>query len=124
VPLAPSLPATAIARDGDAVRLRLGEDEFEATAAEGSAPGEAVYVLVRPERFVVDPDGELHATLEQREYLGGQYRLRASWAGQSLALLCPDAPALERLEPGDALGLRLPGEPLWLLPREDVPEGE
>jgi len=119
------LSARVTAREGSAVRLQLGERAFDVTAAAGSAAGNDVYVLVRPERFAVGSDGELRATLEQREYLGGHYHLRASWAGQSLALLCPDAPALERIEPGDELGLRLPDEPLWLLPREDDrPEGE
>ncbi len=119
------LSARVTERKESAVRLQLGERAFDVTAAEGSASGNDVYVLVRPERFVVGSDGALRATLAQREYLGGQYRLRAYWAGQTITLLCPDAPALERIAPGDELGLRLPDEPLWLLPREDDrPEGE
>ena len=99
-------------RDGDTVRVALGQGTVLAPAQPGLEG--RVSVAVRPHRMRLDDAGPLHATVETVEYLGTQTRvgLRLDDGAPVFADL-PRPPDLAR---GQRVGLAWDAADSWLLP--------
>jgi len=65
-------------------------------------PGDAVVVAVSPDAFLVDGEGDLHATIEHAEFRGRSFACTARLGGATLRIHLKD-----RLAAGDEVSLRL-----------------
>jgi spermidine/putrescine transport system ATP-binding protein len=116
------LEAEAVARDGAACAVRIGDRVFRCGQGELDTVGE-VKVMIRPERIVIEPHAEtgderLSGIVERSVFLGGSHEVHVRVLGGELmkAMVANDgSPTGVSLDPGAAVSLRLPPAALRVL---------
>ena len=115
------LPATILSRNGQRATVRLTSGaEFQASLPEGSPPGDAVTIVIRPEHaeFAPQPDGALLiATVENVVYLGTDthFHLRFD-SGEPFIVRRQNAPGhLESHQAGSRVGIHVPADAAQIL---------
>ncbi len=108
-------------RDGHRVVTALGDLQVP----DGAPSGDDVDVVVRPERIRIVPGERAEVTGEVRSvcFLGTRTRASVDVRGQRLVVDTTGA-ELADLGPGSPIGLQLPPDALWTVPREVEQEAE
>jgi spermidine/putrescine transport system ATP-binding protein len=99
-------------------RYRLASGE-EITAAESGAPGEAVALVIRPERAVLEAGAKsaMSGTVDQVVYEGGDTTYYVALVGGGRFRVCEQnkSGARARFSAGDPVGISLPAEAIRVL---------
>lgn len=101
------IDATVRGRDGDRLAVSFGESTaLTRLPAEDLAAGSPVKLVVRPENVIIgEPGTGLHATVVSETYQGALVRYRLSVSGQEIVAERQNQSHVERLSPGQSIGV-------------------
>jgi len=98
------------------VVVQRGQTRFRLPFKDGEKPAGRIRVLIRPEQFRVDDQGEFQGTLKQVEYLGPLVRLYVNWEGDRVLVLALGKVLERRWRAEQSVRFSVDPQRLWVLP--------